>query len=489
MAGIQIKGREQAERGVTHWERLPQLVDSAQGPTWFSTCKELISISGYGRLLKQDRDACTKYNLESDASFAQREFEWECNQDKASGLIRSRLGENAKQYLEEKLPSANDTPNIYAMITALEDHYLPKGFAHFQTLLNTYNTLDLSNCGGGVSTYAEKLQRARIEIGKVHETCKIGDPLFLTKFLGGLGPNFDTFLTSFYNNNILIPGKTATGEEIPAISFTAVLQAVETEEQRQKGAQAKIAMMATTPSFSTQNTGIPDCGYCRNVLRIENPKMRIHKEFNCRKKHPHKAAEAAARRAAHERQKVNLNSRNQRDGTPHSSQQPDSIPPAAQQLVAATSHSILDLSMPTAGMEFAGPAIQPISMASSTQSHLPQLLKTHWIVDSGCTSHSTMFKDCFVGPIQPYTGPGVGGLGGHETTPHGIGTVRITLPNGCSLLLSDCFYSPNAGVNLISSTALQQRGWTLLLDQAGCTASQQDKVVFTASLRHGLLWV
>lgn len=489
MAGIQIKGRELAERGISHWERLPLLVDSAQGPTWFPTCKELISISGFGRLLKQDKDACTRYPHEQDGSFATRQFEWECNQDKASALIRSRLGENAKQYLEEKLSEAGDNPNIYAMITSLEAHYLPKGFAHFQSLLSTYDTLNLSNCGGGVSTYAEKLQKARTEIGKVHETCKIGDPLFLTKFLGGLGPDYDTFLTSFYNNNTLIPGKTATGGDIPAISFTAVLQAVETEEQRQKGAQAKVAMMASTPPSSMQNASLPDCLYCRNVLRIENPKMRIHREINCRKKFPHKAAEAAARRANHERQKANFNNRTQGNGPPQGPQYSEPSPGTAQQFIATKSPSILDLSMPTAGTEFAGPAFQPQAMSAPAQGHLSELLKTQWLVDSGCTSHTTVLKDCFIGPILPYTGPGVGGLGGHETRPEGVGTARIMLPNGCSLILSECFYSPRAGVNLISTTALQQRGMTLVMDGSGCIASRNGEVVFTASTRHSLMWV
>lgn len=87
--------------------------------------------------------------------------------------------------------------NVAQLIDRLKERYLPQGFAHFQELLRNYDTLSLDNCDN-VTAYAEKLRRAREQLQECHETAIIGDPIFIIKFLNGLGPGFDNFLSSFY---------------------------------------------------------------------------------------------------------------------------------------------------------------------------------------------------------------------------------------------------------------------------------------------------
>jgi hypothetical protein len=88
------------------------------------------------------------------------------------------------------------------MFGELEKRFKPKGSAVFQELDRRYTSLALDQCSG-VMNFAERLREAQSELLQLDETCKIGAPQFINMFLTGLGPEYEVFLTAFYQKSQL----------------------------------------------------------------------------------------------------------------------------------------------------------------------------------------------------------------------------------------------------------------------------------------------
>jgi hypothetical protein len=131
--------------------------------------------------------------------------------------------------------------------------------AIFQQLDRRYHDLTLAECKG-VSDFAEQLQEARNELLELDETCLIGEPHFVNKFLSGLGPSFDIFLTSFYQTHSLIPERGDKNEiATKAVTFETAVIAAEKEEQSQMVREEKLRTLQRAQEVETQRKshGVP----------------------------------------------------------------------------------------------------------------------------------------------------------------------------------------------------------------------------------------
>lgn len=222
-----------ATKNEKTWESIPPLETKLQWPKWDPKVRNALKMSGFGRLLGPEKDEAKRYEGETDEQFATRQYNYIQLQSQSCAYVRNRLGDNVAASVET-LFDDDDTENLVKLLDEIQSKWQPTGFAYFLELDSKYNTLDLESCEN-VTDYASKLRKAREEIQKIDKACAIGEPLFIVRFLRGLTPAFDTFLTSYYSQHHLIDARSETDQIIhAAVKFEQVLQAVEAEEQRQK---------------------------------------------------------------------------------------------------------------------------------------------------------------------------------------------------------------------------------------------------------------
>ncbi|PVH90526.1 hypothetical protein DM02DRAFT_547631, partial [Periconia macrospinosa] len=202
-----------------------------EGPSgymkWKQKMEDWLGLYGYGRLLSEQTAQPTRYEGESDKEYRTRVETWEEKQERGYAAIRSRCGLNAR----EELKGVN---RVDTALAKLKSRFQPKGSAIFQQLDQNCTGLTLEQCKS-VSEFAEKLRTARNEIHLLDESCKISEPHFVNRFLTGLGDSYNVFLTSFYQNNRLIPERDAQNVITKdAVTFDEAVIAAEKEEQRQR---------------------------------------------------------------------------------------------------------------------------------------------------------------------------------------------------------------------------------------------------------------
>ncbi|EMT74657.1 hypothetical protein FOC4_g10000219, partial [Fusarium odoratissimum] len=193
--------------------------------TWKREILNLLDICGYGDLLTRN----TRTQIKA----------WRSRQDRACGAIRSRLGYNARVF-------TMGIPTAQGIISHLETRYRPVGSAIFQELDRRYQELTLDSCNS-VIEYANKLRQVRAELLEMDKICQIGEPHFVNKFLYRLGPDYEVFLTAFNQNHNILPIRDPNNCNIilkEAIIFKTAIFAASQEEDRQRGATARITHRA-----------------------------------------------------------------------------------------------------------------------------------------------------------------------------------------------------------------------------------------------------
>ena len=209
----------------TQLEQIPLLEGPCGYMKWKQKMEDWLGLYGYGKLLSEQTVQPTRREHESNNEYLTRIDTWEEKQERGYAAIRSRCGLNAR----EELKGVNQ---VDAALAKLKSRFQPKGSAIFQQLDQNYANLTLEHCKS-VSEFAEKLRTARNEIHLLDETCKISEPHFVNRFLTGLGDNYNVFLTSFYQNNQLIPERDAQNVITKdAVTFDETVIAAEKEEQR-----------------------------------------------------------------------------------------------------------------------------------------------------------------------------------------------------------------------------------------------------------------
>lgn len=82
----------------------------------------------------------------------------------------------------------------------LYQEYKPAGSAIFQDLDRRYTTLTLGDCTD-IGDFAKQLRELHEELLQLDETVQIGNPNLINKFLMGLGDDYQSFLSIFYQSN------------------------------------------------------------------------------------------------------------------------------------------------------------------------------------------------------------------------------------------------------------------------------------------------
>jgi hypothetical protein len=177
------------EKGTGGLDKIRKL-ESTTG--WIEFNKQIrlyLSMNGYGDLLKRNAKRPEQGTL-SEAAYETKLDTWLDKQERACSIIRSRLGYNATREVKE-------IENADEILTKLQKRFRPTGSAVYQYLERRYQEVTLDTCKG-VMNYAEKLREARTEIMELNPDYTISEISLVSKFLTGLGPDYDIFLTSFH---------------------------------------------------------------------------------------------------------------------------------------------------------------------------------------------------------------------------------------------------------------------------------------------------
>ncbi|KAG7423163.1 hypothetical protein Forpi1262_v015729 [Fusarium oxysporum f. sp. raphani] len=225
---------------------IPKLEQTSQWLTWKREMLDLLDMCGYGDLLTRNAQPPTEGN-----DLATQIEAWRSRQDRACGAIRSRLGYNARVFTTGILTAQG-------MISHLETRYRPVGSAIFQELDRRFQELTLDSCF------------------KMDDICQIGEPHFVNKFLCGLGPDYEAFLTAFNQNHNILPIRDPNNRNIilkEAVTFESAIFAASQEEDRQRGATARIAHRAMVAR------GTPCCGNCGRKGHDKSTCWKLHPEL------------------------------------------------------------------------------------------------------------------------------------------------------------------------------------------------------------------
>ena len=84
-----------------------------------------------------------------------------------------------------------------------------------------------------------------------------------------------------------------------------------------------------------------------------------------------------------------------------------------------------------------------------------------WLIDSGASRHITGFKEALFDMVEKDTNPEII-LGDNSTyLVKGTGTVTLHLSQGQVLCLQDVLYVPNLKKNLVSISAMEDKGFNV----------------------------
>ncbi|KAI7763638.1 hypothetical protein LZL87_013617 [Fusarium oxysporum] len=183
---------------------IPKLEQTSEWLTWKREMLDLLDMCGYGDLLTRNAQPPTEGNDPATQIKA-----WRSRQDRACGAIRSRLGYNARVFTA-------GIPTAQGMISHLESRYRPVRSAIFQELDRRFQELTLDSY-------------------------------------------YEGFLTAFNQNHNILPIRDPNNRNVilkEAVTFETAISAASQEEDRQRGATARIAYRAMV----AQGTPCGDCG-------------------------------------------------------------------------------------------------------------------------------------------------------------------------------------------------------------------------------------
>jgi hypothetical protein len=483
-------------------------LESSIGWTKFNReIRDYLTMNGFGDLLGRNKAAPVQGTLTADAH-ATKEESWLDKQERAIAIVHSRCGYNARDEIKGKTV-LND------VFLTLQRRYRPTGSAIFQQLDRRYYDLTLADCKN-VSDFAEKLREARNELLDLDDTCLIGEPHFVNKFLTGLGSSFDIFLTSFYQNHALIPVRDENRAITTiAVTFEEAFIAAEKEEQSQRVREDKAALVSVKDTIQTE---ILYCSHCNKRYHTKDKcfllRPDLKKAFDeKRDKKNRQKKRNSQKRSLQERDRDPADEDTEMEDSPTIYAKYTSFTSTPTHVPASTSEPFWSLpendgvvsfdALPRISGDFISANIavylghadkdgdeEPAS-ASATLTTLttPDLderfafmatqfateMPDFFVVDSGCTQHASCKRQNFAS-LRPYDGKALSGIGGKKLMPQGIGTAKIECEVGGEriiMLLNNTLFCPELGCNLVSVSQLLDTG-------AGISFKRQ-----TAIITHG----
>jgi hypothetical protein len=268
------------------------------------------------------------------------------------------------------------------------------------------------------------------------------------------------FLTAFYQNHNLLPERGSNGQvTTPAVTFEIALAAAEQEEmniQQREKAKTQTALLARTRGPGKDRV-TQTCDHCNKPG---------HTKAGCFVLHPDLLEEFRRKRALRSgRRETKLEKRKENT----SSLQPDE------------DHTAAIAFLNTAFLSF-----QPqFGLAASEPS---KLLERIHVLDSGASSHTFCHRQNFTS-LEKFTGSAINGIAGSAIMPEGQGTYTLkTIRNNAKGMTTfhKALYVPGAHCNLISVSALEEDGATILFRKGRAVITKHGKVILSATRKFGL---
>jgi transposase InsO family protein len=426
-------------------QSVPKLGSPDDWIDWKRSLQNALDMVGYGDLLDDHKERPTARQEESRGDLEARIDRWTQRQRKACAGIKHTLTYNALQEVENVKEAAK-------ILQILAKIYQPRSSAMFNDLQTRFDSLRLSDCKD-ISEYASQLRELHNKIQSLDKTSQIGSPQLIMRFLNGLGPEYNTFKTAFQQTHSILPVRDDDDPEriiTHACDITTVVAGAQEEECSQKSQRQESALYAGLGKRKHKTQGqrnVPQCTHCGK---------RWHTEDRCWDKHPERKASDLKKK---EKVQAHLEANTRTLGS--LARDPSSSPQANY-----------------AAMEWA--------FAASTK-QMDSLAHSTFILDSGASQHIVCRKDGFQS-LRAYTGPSVRGFGGHDLTPLSEGPFTITGTSSGIVTLSSALYMPQAHVNLVSMSALDQEGHSVEVKAGRAIVKRKasERAYFTATLHNGI---
>jgi hypothetical protein len=214
---------------------------------------------------------------------------WKRGQKKAIAGLKSRCGKRAYGICQH-IDILDD------LLDTLKAEFKPKGEGVFNEIYNRWENVNLADCKD-VNDYCTQFDQIRTELKDLNAKCILPRPILVKKFLQGLGPAFSSWEMSFNQQHSIIGN-----EETPGVTLLEAQSSARVEEQRLKGNNTSIGMLATNrygkrPRQALNGPTTLGGRWCYNNCNhpghwdhecwIQHPELRLIWEA----KHPEKAAQ------------------------------------------------------------------------------------------------------------------------------------------------------------------------------------------------------
>ncbi|KAK5632995.1 hypothetical protein RRF57_008709 [Xylaria bambusicola] len=177
-------------------EKIPLLDNSEQWLEWSRDMREKLGINGFLQMLPGglQEEVPTQRDGEGDETFLTRRDKWFDKRDMACAAIRSRLSRNAYQRVQPTSAKPLDTPAL--IWNELHKNYKPKGKALFVQFYRKWEETTLESTGS-VSQFAATLRQIQADMTALDPASAWPHSHVIRKFINGLSPEFDSFLTTW----------------------------------------------------------------------------------------------------------------------------------------------------------------------------------------------------------------------------------------------------------------------------------------------------
>ncbi|KAL6802472.1 hypothetical protein GGI42DRAFT_27139 [Trichoderma sp. SZMC 28013] len=200
---------------------------------WKQDIMSMVIINGFKDLLERDTRPAMG-DEETQIAFDARLELWEDRQEQVVAIVRSSLNYRNRHLIK-------DMTTLSEVMDALNRWFQGYKTLAFRVLHYEYESLTLQDCAN-VTEYAEKLLEVRAKLGELDESCRIGEPFLINKFVTGLGGNFETIHILFNQKHGLLPEREDGKIIHAAITFREVVDAARLQEVIQKPRRANLGV-------------------------------------------------------------------------------------------------------------------------------------------------------------------------------------------------------------------------------------------------------
>lgn len=392
---------------------------------------EYLILAAYDDLLEEGDGAPTRRQIESDEAFSERCKVWSSRMKRACTAVKSRCGTNAHSMIEEET-------NLRKVMEKLDIGCRNQGTGSLIELLLEFWSLRLQDFSS-VTEYSNRFRNLNKELKAISANAARTDLDMAIRYIHGLDASYDMFRANFYQNRTFVNDNNK-GDAVAVVSFNALVNATLTEEKRIKQADdrsnvALVAAHSSSPATHSSSSAAPDSNH-RLVKWCSRCDMPGHTRADCFIEHPEKAPKGWKPRGKRTHRQVKGRASEQ------------SNKKAKKYSKEATEDNDSESEIMGVGLD-----AETLATLSSDE------VRNGWLLDSGCSRHSTHKRGDFITYTRLESPKPIKGIGGVQVIPEGVGIARVGT-KGRKLLLSDVYYVPSFGVNLISIGQLEEKKHT-----------------------------